>query len=251
MTMKSAILSCAAFVFSLAVFVATHVAAQEAAAPPKKAPRSVEADPNLPNVLILGDSISIGYTPYVRDILKGKANVYRPATADGKHPINCGNTKMGLAGIDKWLGDTKWDVIHFNWGLWDMSYRYPQNQDNKGERTKVKGAISFTPEQYAENLEKLVERLEKTGAKLIWGSISLVPDGEEGRVLGDDLRFNEAAAKVMKKHNIPIDDINALTRTFDASARMAANDVHYKGEYSQKIAVQVADWIEKSLPKKK
>ena len=34
--------------------------------------------PNLPNVLLLGDSISIGYTLQVRELLHGKANVYRP-----------------------------------------------------------------------------------------------------------------------------------------------------------------------------
>jgi acyl-CoA thioesterase-1 len=32
----------------------------------------------LPNVLVLGDSISIGYTLFVRELLEGKANLYRP-----------------------------------------------------------------------------------------------------------------------------------------------------------------------------
>ena len=34
-------------------------------------------DPTLPRVLIIGDSISIGYTPRVRRLLEGKANVHR------------------------------------------------------------------------------------------------------------------------------------------------------------------------------
>ncbi|HSO88647.1 MAG TPA: hypothetical protein VLQ91_18990, partial [Draconibacterium sp.] len=38
---------------------------------------------NLANVLIIGDSISIGYTPFVREILKYRANVYRPVLDDG------------------------------------------------------------------------------------------------------------------------------------------------------------------------
>ena len=73
----------------------------------KKKSRSL--DPNLPNVLIIGDSISIGYTSGVRDLLKGKANVIH-------NPGNAQGTTHGCKNLDAWLGDTKWDVIHFNWG---------------------------------------------------------------------------------------------------------------------------------------
>jgi hypothetical protein len=76
----------------------------------------VPIDKSLPNVLILGDSISIGYTRQVREGLKGKANVIRPNA-------NCGDTRHGLAQIETWLGDGKWQVIHFNWGLHDLCYR--------------------------------------------------------------------------------------------------------------------------------
>jgi hypothetical protein len=54
----------------------------------------------------------------------GKANVFRPMNAHGK-PANCGNTRLGLEHIHSWLGKTKWSVIHFNWGLWDLYYRGP------------------------------------------------------------------------------------------------------------------------------
>src|SRR5438045_3019268 len=55
-------------------------------------------DPKLPDVLVLGDSISIGYTPALREQLAGKANVYRPAE-------NCNGTTYGLERLDRWLGD--------------------------------------------------------------------------------------------------------------------------------------------------
>ena len=54
----------------------------------------------LPNVLILGDSISIGYTLFVREMLKGKANVYRPINKKGAE--NCGSTHTGLQRLDAW-----------------------------------------------------------------------------------------------------------------------------------------------------
>lgn len=67
-------------------------------------------NPNLPNILLIGDSISIGYTIEVRKLLKQKADVFRIPT-NGRH------SAFGLNNIDKWLGNRKWDVIHFNWGL--------------------------------------------------------------------------------------------------------------------------------------
>jgi hypothetical protein len=125
------------------------------------------ADPKLPNVLIIGDSISIGYTRAVREKLTGRANVYRPM--NGKGPDNCGDTTIGLNKIDGWLGKQKWDVIHFNWGLWDLCYRDPKAKE-QGNRNKATGKISTQPADYEKNLERLVKRLEATGAKLIWAN---------------------------------------------------------------------------------
>ncbi len=217
--------------------------------------KNKEVQKDLPNVLLLGDSISLGYTNYVRQKLAGRANVYRAMTSDGKSVANCGNTKMGLAGLDHWL-DTKqikssrkqWDVIHFNWGLWDINRRIPKNQDNLGVRDREKGFISFTEEEYAANLTKIVKRLQKTNAKLIWANISFVPQGEEGRRFGDDLLYNQTAEKVMKSYNIPINDLNTFTRSLGPDLMAKPGDVHYKSEGYRKIAEQVVKIIEKQLP---
>src|ERR1051325_9877533 len=69
--------------------------------------------PGLPRVLLIGDSISIGYTVTVQKALAGKANVHRI-------PENGADTVNGLKKIESWLGDSHWDVIHFNWGLHDL-----------------------------------------------------------------------------------------------------------------------------------
>ncbi|MCK5174613.1 MAG: hypothetical protein KAR47_14565, partial [Planctomycetes bacterium] len=81
----------------------------------KGAFRAIEDDPALPRALIIGDSISIGYTSGVRGLLGGKVNVHRV-------PENCAHTTKGLEALDEWLGEKKWDVIHFNWGLHDLKY---------------------------------------------------------------------------------------------------------------------------------
>ena len=64
----------------------------------KKGPMApIEDVPGLPRVLLIGDSISIGYTLSVRAALKGVANVHRI-------PTNGGPTSKGLENIEAWLG---------------------------------------------------------------------------------------------------------------------------------------------------
>ena len=208
---------------------------------------SFTADPKLPNVLIIGDSISIGYTRQVRAQLAGKANVYRPMR--GRGPDNCGDTTIGLQKIDDWLGKQKWDVIHFNWGLWDLCYRTPESKE-QGNRDKIGGRLSTTPADYEKNLEQLVTRLEATGAKLIWANTTAVPEGEVGRFVGDDAKYNAIAARVMRKHGVATDDLFTLTNGFSGKFSTKAGDVHFTAEGYQKLAVQVAATIEKMLPRR-
>lgn len=197
---------------------------------------------DLPKALILGDSISIGYTKPVTEVLQGKVDVSRPRA-------NCGSTVAGLANIDKWLGDASWDVIHFNWGLHDLCYRHPESKA-KGRRDKVNGTQAVPVAEYEKNLETLVERLEKTGAKLVFATTTIVPEGEVGRVVGDDVKYNDAALRVMKKHGIPIDDLHALTKTFPPELFSGPGNVHFTQEGSQKLADQVAASIQDALKAK-
>ena len=193
----------------------------------------------LPNVLLVGDSISIGYTPPVIEMLKGAANVQRVKG-------NCGDTQAGLANLkSRWLGETKWDVIHFNWGLHDLCYRNPESRE-QGHRDKVKGTLSVPLEEYEQNLETLVQQLEATGAKLIWSSTTVVPEGEAGRFVGDDLKYNAAAARVMEKHGIPTDDLHALSVSFGGKFSEPGN-VHFSKEGSSKLAEQVVASIKSVL----
>lgn len=207
---------------------------------------AMQADEKLPNVLLIGDSISIGYTRDVRKALKGRANVFRPMKAGGKSPDNCGDTTIGLKNLDHWLGKRHWNVIHFNWGLWDLCYRSPESK-SQGNRDKANGKVSTTPEDYERQLEQLVRKLKATGAKLIWASTTLVPEGEAGRFVGDDVKYNAIAARVMERHGIEVNDLNALTRTFAPELFVKPGDVHYTAQGSQRLAAQVAEKIGAAL----
>ncbi|MCX5883613.1 MAG: SGNH/GDSL hydrolase family protein [Deltaproteobacteria bacterium] len=194
---------------------------------------------SLPHILIIGDSISIGYTLYLTEMFKDEAIVEH-------NEGNAQHTGTGLKNLDRWIGATKWDVIYFNWGLWDLCYRHPDSKI-QGFRDKVNGTITTNLEQYMRNLDLLVLRLKKTDALLIWAQTTVVPEGEAGRFVGDDKKYNEVAATVMKKHGIIIDDLYTLTKGFAPDLFVELGNVHYTKDGYKKIAAHVADKIRTAL----
>jgi len=144
----------------------------------------------------------------------------------------CGGYQKGVKKLDEWLGDDKWDVIHFNWGLWDLAYRNPKSK-NFGHLDKVDGKLTTSLADYEKNLRTLVARLKKTGATLVWASTTPVPDGEPGRIKGDAVKYNAIAAKIMAANGIAIDDLYAEVIR---QGRPKSNNVHDTGNLSGKVA---------------
>ncbi|HCN78687.1 MAG TPA: SGNH/GDSL hydrolase family protein [Verrucomicrobiales bacterium] len=179
----------------------------------------VQDDPKLPRVLLIGDSVSRGYTQAVRKALAGKVNVHRA-------PANCGPTASGLKNIEVWLGDGKWDLIHFNFGIHDRN----------------------TPiADYQQRLEQLIERMKKTGAKLMWAGSTPCPDTKDGKYKSAPIvERNTAAAEVMKKHGIAIDDLfTAITPHL--ATMQNPDDVHFNGQGYDFLGETVAKAIEAAL----
>lgn len=228
----------------IAVLFAIPAFSQEAKAPAKKkaalnpAYEATKDVSGLPRVLIIGDSISIGYQVPLREALAGKANVHRPAT-------NCGPTTRGVEQIEQWLGDGKWDVIHFNFGLHDVRHF----DDDMKPVDADKGHRQVSNDDYEKNLDKLVTRMKKTGAKLICGLTTPVPDGSPGRIKGDEIAYNEIARRVMQRHGVVIDDLYSFALPRLGELQLPQN-VHFKPEGSKALAGQVAASILKVLDSK-
>lgn len=205
----------------------------QAAKPARRHPSFAETDrdPNLPDVLLIGDSISMGYTIPTRERLKGRANVHRP-------PRNCGPTSRGLAHLEEWLGDRRWDVIHFNWGLHDLKF-----VDGEGRLTDAGKGRHFTSvDQYKENLGKLVSRLNTSGAKLIWATTTPVPAGARSRKKGDAAKYNAVAIQVVNEPGITVNDLHAFALPRLKELQLP-EDVHFTQEGSERLAIQVANAI--------
>ncbi len=62
--------------------------------------------PRKKKILIIGDSISIGYTPFVEQALADVAEVVH-------NKGNAEHTGTGLKNISEWLGNEDWDIIQF------------------------------------------------------------------------------------------------------------------------------------------
>lgn len=226
--MKFAVLSLSA----LCGMFACGGRAAEPAAPKKEvdpAFAAVEEVAGLPRVLLLGDSISIGYTVPVREGLAGKANVLRP-------PTNCSSTGNALNHLDSWLGKGKWDVIHFNFGLHDA-------------KLPPEGVRHAPPEVYEKNLRELVKRLQATGATLVWATTTPVPNGgiiSPTRRFGSIDEYNAIARRVMEENGVAIDDLNAVITPHLAQMRKP-NDVHYTAEGSELLAKAVITAVDSAL----
>lgn len=180
----------------------------------------IRDDPELPRVLLIGDSVSRGYTQAVRKEMKGEANIHRA-------PANCGPTRTGLEKLDTWLGDGKWDVIHFNFGIHDRKVPLPE---------------------YEERLAEITRRLKATGAKVVWASTTPIPgDWKEGpEMAGAIVEKNAAAARLMAKEGVAVDDLYSAIHPRLAEFQNPA-DVHFNGGGYDFLGAQVAEAVRNVL----
>jgi len=179
-------------------------------------------------VLVIGDSISIGYTPAMTTLLAGKADVKH-------HAGNAAHTNNGVAKLDEWLGTEKWKVITFNFGLHDL-------------KIMENGLHQVGITEYERNLDAIAARLRRTDARLLYVTTTPVPEAivSPPRNPGDVFLFNEAALRVMTKHKIPVVDLYAFAKPRLAEIQGKAN-VHFTKTGSAALAEVVAKAIEEQL----
>lgn len=197
-------------------------------------------------VLLLGDSISMGYTPVVQKLLADEMTVLRPMR--GTKMENCSGTTSGVANIDRWLqiDGGKWDVIHFNWGLHDLKH---MKADGKATSELATDPPQATVEVYEKQLREIVAKLKATGAKLVFATTTPVPD-EPMKVYrnnADVIRYNEAALRVMKDNGIAINDLYTLVKPRMKELQIQPANVHFVPSGSEVLAAEVVKAIRAAL----
>ena len=199
-------------------------------------------------VLILGDSISIGYTQPLRDRLGDTAMVLRPMRSDGSRPENCEGTTKGVKAIDRWLeidgGD--FDVIHFNFGLHDIKHIDPDTGRASMDPAAPRQA---SLEAYTQQLTAIVDRLQKTNAILIFATTTPVPEGgvRPYRDPSDVPAYNHAAQMLMEDRGIVVNDLFCFANIRLSEIQQPVN-VHFTREGSVVLAGEVAQVIRANAP---
>ncbi len=207
-------------------------------------------DGNRPRVLILGDSISIGYTPLVRKLLSDDAVVYRP-TINMAGAENCAGTDKGILNIDRWLKahGGNWDVIHFNFGLHDLKHVQPDNPNrNSNDPTHPQQS---SPAEYRQQLLQIVAKLKETDAALILATTTPVPDGgvKPYRDVSSPLKYNAVAVQIAKENGIDVNDLYELTNSQLEKVQQPVN-VHFNSTGNKILATQVAEHIRLAIAKR-
>jgi acyl-CoA thioesterase-1 len=203
-----------------------------------------------PRVLIIGDSIAMGYWNAVATELKGVAVVVKnpgnagPAATALAKPADAAekNAPKNAAGetpdpakyetnLDYYLAFGPFDVIHFNWGLHDLK----------------RGGIP--KDLYIVNLTKLVDQMKEAApnARLIFATTTPVPPvNNEGRIPEKVVEFNEAAVALMKGRGVEVNDLYAAVLPRQAEVQLKDN-VHFGKDGCALLANQVAMAIKEAL----
>ncbi len=198
---------------------------------PAPAAASKPADKPLPLVMLVGDSIAMGYEPHLKELLAGKFRIE-------SLPDNGGTSANVLAHLDEWIIKKQPDIIHFNAGLHDIAV------DEGKETNRV------LVNEYEANLRKIVRRLKtETKARLIWATTTPVIDAWHmkekhfGRAMADVVRYNAVALRVMKENGVEIDDLFAAVQDTGRENCLRTDGVHMQESANKLLAQAVAKSI--------
>jgi lysophospholipase L1-like esterase len=191
-------------------------------------------------ITLIGDSIRIGYQDIVRELLAERAEIWSPEA-------NCMHSVHHLFHIQPWYVDPAADIIHFNFGLWDC------------RRLERGGAENAVPvEVFARNLDFILRKVRSaTSARLIWATITpIVQDRYNGRfslpqdpcrVASDVELYNAAAAPVLFRHGIPVNDLHALVEEHGRERLICDDGVHYTEQGARLLGEQVTEVLSSDL----
>lgn len=187
-------------------------------------------------ILLLGDSIRMGYDSFVKKELK-EYEVYYDDTDNGRFSsytiwqFNLLNNKFG-----------PFDVVHFNNGYWDMNHEGP------------KGEEAFPLEDYLHNLKRLIGLIRETKAIPIFALTTPICDklqtipgfGPLGYKNEWVIKYNEAAKELMAKENVLVNDLYTLLLD-DEHYYKCEDSLHLTEAGYKKCALEVSKMVREVL----
>ena len=196
---------------------------------------------NMKKILLLGDSIRMGYDDYVRELLAGKCEVVYDPDDNGRFAAY---TLWQANQMFKHYG--KFDVVHWNNGYWDMNIEPPM-------------AEAMHPvEEYVHFLKRILGECRRNGAKVIFATTTpILEPGAAADNTGTEADsihyndawvrlYNDAAKKLMDAEGVTVNDLYALCKA-DKNCYKCEDMLHLTEEGYRKCAEQAAALILKEL----
>ncbi len=210
------------------LFTAPPAPAQAATGSPGKS--------ELPRVVLIGDSIRLGYAPIVARRLAGKAIVFSPDQ-------NGGDSANVLRNLGSWVIRDRPDVVHLNAGLHDLKL----SKETRQHQVEI--------ESYRTNLHQIIALMKKeTGASLIFANTTPILDQRHAargagfdRLESDVERYNAIATAVMQEEGVPVHDLHGVVMEGGIEEMLGVDGTHYTPEGYQRLGEAVADSVLRQL----
>jgi lysophospholipase L1-like esterase len=184
-------------------------------------------------IILIGDSIRMGYLPYVRQELEGEAEVWGPE-------INGGDSRNVLAHLDDWLGREA-ALVHLNCGLHDLKREFDSD------------ATQVPLTEYSINVEHILSRIKAAALPVIWATTTPVNEKwhHENKPFDrreEDVRaFNESALEVTRRLQVPVDDLHAAVLAMGRDEHLQPDGVHFSDAGYRRLGHIVADAVRRLL----
>ena len=192
-------------------------------------------------VLLLGDSIRMGYDDFVKELLDGKCEVYYDPEDNGRFSAY---TLWQMNQFFRHYGE--FDVVHWNNGYWDMNIEAPMIE-------------AIHPlDEYIHFLKRNLTEIRRHGARPIFATTTpILSPGVAADVTGtgaDHIHYNDvwvqeyntAAIALMKSENVPINDLYTLCKE-DPHYYKCEDLLHLTEKGYRRCAEQTAAMILKEL----
>lgn len=184
-------------------------------------------------IILIGDSIRLGYDKYVKDALSSVAEVYYPNDS-------ARFSEYTLRYLSDWKHDNGWgddiDLVHWNTGLWDVLEMY-------GE------APISNPQQYGETIAKIYRQIKILfpRAKQIFATSTSVIEDRYGwdrkrRNLTIE-QYNKIAIDALKDTDCVINELYMLTKNAPLEIRAGDPTHFYTPEGTKLIGDRVLSYI--------
>ncbi len=186
-------------------------------------------------VVLIGDSIRMGYESAVRERLRAPIEVITT-------PENGRTSAHVLANLREWAIDHRPQLIHLNCGLHDLRREFGASEN----------AVPL--EDYAKNLEAIFTALQtETEAHLVWAQTTPVNQEWHHRTKDFDrleaevAAYNRRAVEIAGQKDIQVNDLHSLVEKAGRDPLLRDDGVHFTPSGSRLLGHAVADCVRKVL----